>query len=334
MKIFISHSSKDEAIGNSLVQLLKGIGISDDDIVFTSNSSYGIPPSQNIFNWLKSQIKDKPLVIYLLSENYYKSIACLNEMGAAWIIENEHIVIFTSDFNLECKEFQSGVLDPREIGFFVHQKDRILQFIDSLKTSFSVTSKSNLINQEVDRFIINTKDKKTQITLDQANKKRTSISFESNKNESPHNKESSTQTNTSNESKTFSNFLNDIRANNFTEEELILTHYIVDNAKVKLWTGWKSNEEVTSISDWEIIRNIKNIVSSNYERIIGRFQYRKYTEVSEVTSHNNPKAIKIKDEIASNILTLPNDVLEIIQEAVNKNYHKYTKEELESDLPF
>ena len=37
MKIFISHSSKNENYGKALVQLLTGIGIKSEQIIFTSN---------------------------------------------------------------------------------------------------------------------------------------------------------------------------------------------------------------------------------------------------------------------------------------------------------
>jgi hypothetical protein len=78
MKIFISHSSKNANYGNALVQLLTGIGIKSEQIIFTSNSAFGIPIGQNIFNWLKDRINEKPYVIYLLSPEYYSSVACLN----------------------------------------------------------------------------------------------------------------------------------------------------------------------------------------------------------------------------------------------------------------
>ena len=123
MKIFISHSSKNKDYGNVLVELLRGVGVKEDEIIFTSNNAYGIPIGQNIYNWLKSQIAEKPFVIYLLSKEYYESIACLNEMGAAWIIENEHAMLFTPNFDLSSKEFQNGAIDPREIGFYIDDEE-------------------------------------------------------------------------------------------------------------------------------------------------------------------------------------------------------------------
>ncbi len=104
MKIFISHSSRNKFYGEKLVDLLKSVGVKENEIIFTSNAAYGIPVGQNIFNWLKSQITEKPFVIYLLSEEYYQSIACLNEMGAAWIIENK------------LGTFKSAVISPLRSG--------------------------------------------------------------------------------------------------------------------------------------------------------------------------------------------------------------------------
>src|SRR5690606_3548564 len=138
---------------NALVQLLTGIGIKSEQIIFTSNSAFGIPIGQNIFNWLKDRINEKPYVIYLLSPEYYSSVACLNEMGAAWVIENQHSMIFTPNFKLDSYEFQNGALDPREIGFYIYDEDRLTGFIESLKDAFEISTNQVLINQKCRDFI-------------------------------------------------------------------------------------------------------------------------------------------------------------------------------------
>lgn len=147
MKIFISHSSKNANYGQALVKLLTGIGVAHSDIVFTSDTSYGIPSGANIFDWLKSKISEKPFVIYLLSNDYYSSVACLNEMGAAWIIENEHVVMFTPDFDIESAHFRSGALDPREMGFRFNDDDRVTAFIDQIKERFGLSTRSIITNR-------------------------------------------------------------------------------------------------------------------------------------------------------------------------------------------
>ena len=120
MKIFISHSSENKDYGNALVDLLTSIEVKSEDIIYTSNDAYGIPIGKDIFDWLKSKIEEKPFVIYLLSPEYYKSRTCLNEVGAAWIVENDHAMIFTPNFDLDSYEFKNGAINPREIGFYIN----------------------------------------------------------------------------------------------------------------------------------------------------------------------------------------------------------------------
>ena len=175
MKIFITHSSKNKDYGNHLVELLRGVGVKENEIIFTSNVAYGIPVAKNIFNWLKTQIGEKPFVIYLLSKEYYESVACLNEMGAAWIVENEHAAIFTPNFNLSSKEFQNGALDPREIGFKINDEDRIVSFIQILSKNFEITRKSVLISQSVKKFIKNVGEIKQETPDDKPTSKKIEV---------------------------------------------------------------------------------------------------------------------------------------------------------------
>lgn len=153
MKIFISHSSKNADYGSALVNLLTGVGVSHESIVFTSDTSYGIPVGENIFDWLKGQISVRPFVIFLLSREYYSSVACLNEMGAAWVVENQHAAIFTPNFDLDDANFRNGALDPREIGFYINDEDRVTEFIDSLREDFSITTNTVLLNRKREEFL-------------------------------------------------------------------------------------------------------------------------------------------------------------------------------------
>jgi tetratricopeptide (TPR) repeat protein len=153
LKIFISHSSRNANYGRALVNLLTGVGVGHDSIVFTSDTSYGIPVGKNIFEWLKEQISDRPFVIFLLSPDYYSSIACLNEMGAAWIVENQHAAIFTPNFDLNDSNFRSGALDPRELGFFIEDEERITEFIETLRGKFTITNNQVVINRKRRQFL-------------------------------------------------------------------------------------------------------------------------------------------------------------------------------------
>lgn len=137
-KLFISHSSRDKKYGEAIVKLLRGLGLDRSQIIFTSDDDYGIPINMNIFEYLKTQISEEAFMIYLLSDNYYDSVACLNEMGAAWVVQNDYIVISVPDFDFNNPNFSSGAIDPRRIGFTLDNKKRLVEFKNKLVERFDL----------------------------------------------------------------------------------------------------------------------------------------------------------------------------------------------------
>lgn len=113
-KVFISHSSKDKTLVESLVNLLEDIGLSEEEIFCSSIPGYGIELGEDIYDYLKRQFHAYELhVFFILSNNYYKSTACMNEMGAAWVLQNRYTTILLPGF--EFKEIE-GAINPRQIG--------------------------------------------------------------------------------------------------------------------------------------------------------------------------------------------------------------------------
>lgn len=339
MKIFISHSSKNKDYGNALVELLRGVGINEDEIIFTSNNAYGIPIGQNIYNWLKSQITEKPFVIYLLSKEYYESIACLNEMGAAWVIENEHAMLFTPNFDLSSKEFQNGAIDPREIGFYIDDEERLLSFIQHLDKYFSVSKNAVIVNQKLKKYLeeiarIKGNNPKIIPIIETFNNLKTNDEILNKEIEKPITKiKEPSKIESQNINDIYSKLVSDIVAGKLKDEEIILLHYVSETGRLKLMTGWQLQTEIDNIKVWEEIHEIDNILSRNYETVIRKFEIRGYTEVSAVTSSNNPKEVKLKSEIEAQILDLPKEIKEKINLIIENNPVKPKKEEW-PDLPF
>lgn len=113
-KIFISHSSMDKDYVSALVELLEGMGLNESQIFCSSIPGFDIPLNADIYDFLKAQFDSYSLhIIYILSENYYNSVACMNEMGAAWILKNKYTTILLPGFAF--KEIQ-GAINPRQIG--------------------------------------------------------------------------------------------------------------------------------------------------------------------------------------------------------------------------
>lgn len=319
MKIFISHSSKNSDYGNALVDLLIGVGIKAEEIIFTSNDAYGIPLGKNIFSWLKNTINEKPYVIYLLSSEYYNSVACLNEMGAAWIVENEHIMIFTPDFKLESYEFRNGAIDPREIGFRINNQNKLIEFIELCKKDFDISSNPVLINQKITDFLQRIKGFNTIKT--KSTKSETIKIIK----EKPENSEQGNAT--VNKTITFekvknSRLLTDLANNKLKDEEVLLIHYILETGRYKLGTGWQENYEIEKIRAWEDINELDNVLSQNYSGTLTRFEMRNLTEVSELTSNGNPKEIKLTDKVQTELLDISDELKKKILDIVKKNPKK------------
>ena len=111
-KVFISHSSKDIEYVRPLVELLEDIGLTQEQLFCSSIPGYSIPLDEDIYDYLKKQFEaHNPHVIFVLSENYYRSVPCMNEMGAAWIQRNNYTTVLLPGF-----EFQQmkGAINPRK----------------------------------------------------------------------------------------------------------------------------------------------------------------------------------------------------------------------------
>jgi len=326
LKIFISHSSDDSAYGNALVDLLRGLGVKENEVIYTSNVAYGIPLGENIFNWLKKQIIEKPYVIYLLSSSYYSSVACLNEMGAAWIVENDHTIIFTPDFEINSPEFQGGALDPREIGFFINNEERLISFIELLRKSFEISNNPVLIHQKVKELlkIITTQQNQPPLRI---NSKPTILESIDTPVLLPE-KKTETKQNVDNiepvkpnlkSSGYYTQFLADIDEGKLNNEELLLIYYILDTTKVKLGTGWQEASEIQYIREWEDIKGLNSNLSNNYGSVLRRFELRNYTEISALTGSGNPKEVSLIGIIQEKVLDFPKRLLDIINETVKHN---------------
>lgn len=84
-KILISHKKDCEEFGNFIIDiLLKMSHELKQNIIFTSNSDYGVPQGYDICTYLNECFRDDIYVVFLFSKSYYDSNICLAEAGAAW----------------------------------------------------------------------------------------------------------------------------------------------------------------------------------------------------------------------------------------------------------
>jgi hypothetical protein len=137
-KIFISHSSQDRKYVGELIELLEAIGLTDDDIICTSFSGYGIDLGENFLDAIKGKLRDVPLVLFVLSENFYASEICLCEMGATWVLTKEHIPVLIPPFDFADMK---GAIPPTTNGLKVNDASKLTELKEKIESVFSLENK-------------------------------------------------------------------------------------------------------------------------------------------------------------------------------------------------
>lgn len=158
-KLFISHSHEDAPYVRSLANFLDGLHIPYEQIFCSSVPEFGIPLGCDIYDYLKEQFEKYDLhVLFILSEHYYQSAACLNEMGAAWVLQKKSTAILLPGFEFSMME---GAINPRRIGLkldgdLLTTKVQLGQLRDILRGEFDLPPIPDVRwEQKRDEFISN-----------------------------------------------------------------------------------------------------------------------------------------------------------------------------------
>ena len=120
--VFISHATVDKCYVKYFVELLEDLGLNEEEIICSSIPPYCVPLGGKVYEWLVEKFQSCELhVMFMLSENYYKSVACLNEMGAAWALKQKWTGILLPGF-----EFGdiAGCIDSTQVSIKLDDKDK------------------------------------------------------------------------------------------------------------------------------------------------------------------------------------------------------------------
>lgn len=152
-RVFISHSAKDKYLAENLVSMLvTGIGVQVQDIFCTSIEGMRIPPGNNFSEFIKEQIGDRKVVMFLVSTDFLASEFCSHEIGAAWALDSSMLPLIVPPLNVDAlpdklKERQVTFLDkPMDLSDL---RDRLAEILEIRNLATSVWEKSR--NQFLDR---------------------------------------------------------------------------------------------------------------------------------------------------------------------------------------
>lgn len=154
-KLFLSHSSQDVKVVTAFVNFMLTIGLKSDDMICTSVPSTKIPNGEDIFDYLNNAINDNIFALFFLSDNYYSSPVCLNEMGAVWIKKADSLNFLLADFDFSDMR---GVVNKNKVGIKLGTCDEMSkislnEFKDTLSALFGITINQNVWELARDNFL-------------------------------------------------------------------------------------------------------------------------------------------------------------------------------------
>lgn len=129
--LFISHASANEDIATNFVRMLRTLGFNNRNMFCSSVPGYDIREGEDIYDTLASKFNEFNIfVILLLSKEYYESPACLNEMGATWVLKANYSTIVCPGFTIP--EIR-GAVNPTKMAVVLEDKKRVNGKLNQLK---------------------------------------------------------------------------------------------------------------------------------------------------------------------------------------------------------
>ena len=112
-----------------------------NQITCASVPQCNIPVGCNIYDWLAKQFQTSDLhVVYAFSDNYYSSVATLNEMGAAWVMRCKWTGFLLPGFTFD---ELAGCIDKNQICIKLDDPDikqRLREFRNGIIKEFGLES--------------------------------------------------------------------------------------------------------------------------------------------------------------------------------------------------
>jgi len=155
--IFLSHSSVDKSYGDALEKFITGIGVKKERLIYTSHPLHKIPLDADIFDYLRKNINSNIFMIFLWSDHYLDSPACLIEMGAAWVTQSDYTNIFTPVFSFNNPKYLECPVNIRKMGIVLNGNDNcksgMIELKDKIVSIFGLSIDEMQSTYFLDKFI-------------------------------------------------------------------------------------------------------------------------------------------------------------------------------------
>ena len=160
--IFLSHRSSDKKYGDALAKFIVGLGVKNEQLIYTSHPLHKIPLDENIYEYLRKNINRDIFMIILWSDEYLNSPACLNEMGASWVVQCDFTNVYVPQFSFTNPKYHECAVDTRKMGVVLNGdescKHAILELKDKILTLFGLSKDEAQIMNLIDRLMDDIKE--------------------------------------------------------------------------------------------------------------------------------------------------------------------------------
>lgn len=156
--IFLSHKSEDSKYGDALAKLIRSLGVAENDLIYTSHPLHKIPFGNDIYDYLRDKLGTSVYMIFLLSDEYFESAACLCELGATWLAQSDYDLMFTPNFNSRNLKYIQSPLDKNRIGVVLKSdnsqlKSALIEFKNKILKKFSLKINEQKWQYVLEEFI-------------------------------------------------------------------------------------------------------------------------------------------------------------------------------------
>lgn len=149
--IFISHSSADSELIRLLNQFLNSIGVKKEYIFCSSFEGQGVKNGHRIADNVLEQINQSNILIYVVTNNFLKSVYCTQELGIGWASQKQNLFIFKSE-DVNSSEIKGFVSTDYKYSSF--DSNGMSSLYDELtERGYDVSKKFSIINDSINSFL-------------------------------------------------------------------------------------------------------------------------------------------------------------------------------------
>lgn len=151
-KVFVSHSSKDKTIVDAFVDKVfrLGIGISPEEIFCTSLEDLRIKNGEDIRHHIHENILGCEYAFLLISDNYFKSAICQNELGAVWVSDAK-VKIYTFP-DVKIPESLGWLCEPK-VAERLNDEHALDCLFEEMKADFSLSTSLATFSKQRAKFL-------------------------------------------------------------------------------------------------------------------------------------------------------------------------------------